>query len=175
MAYDYEDESPYSQTPARQPVDFLSLSYKMALAIWIVPAILAGMLMAAINVPSHDAFLSINPEDGEDFLRTEWRSARGWPCVLASEDPATRRWTLHGFGIFIDVTVVIAAMAITGGSTRFLAAFVDYEVNRPIQKQVRRLLRGNPKPAPKRSGSSGRASSSGGPPRVRRPRRPTDD
>jgi hypothetical protein len=177
MAYNYEDDSPVSQNPARQsqPYEVVSFNYKLALAIWFVPALLVGMVMAAINLRSYDTVLSINLEDGDDILRTEQRTARGWPYVLASVAPSTKRWTLCWFGIIIDGIIALAAMIITAGTSRFVAAFVDYDVNKPIQKQVHRLLRGKPKKvAPKRSAPSGRMPTSG-PPRVRRPQRPPDD
>ena len=147
----------------------------MLLAIWLVPGILVGLLMTGVNLRTYDTVLSINPEDGDDFLRAEQRTARGWPYVLASVDPSTKRWSLNGFGIVVDGIIVLAAMIITAGTSRFVAAFVDYDVNKPIQKQVQRLLHGKPKKAaPKRSAPSGRMPASGAP-RVRRPRRPADD
>src|SRR5579864_8913621 len=102
MAYDYEDDSRHEQTPVRQSAEFISTSYKTALAIWIVPAIVVGMLMTALNLRSYDTVLSINLEDGDDFMRTEQRKACGWPYVLASVGPSSHRWTLSGFGVVVD-------------------------------------------------------------------------
>lgn len=175
MAYDYEDDSPRPQTPAREPVDYFSYSYKMALAIWIVPAIVVGMMMAAINLRTYDTVLVINPEDGDDFLKSEQRIARGWPYVLASVERSSSRWALNGFGFCIDGIIALAAMIITAGTSRYVAAFVDYDVNKPIQKQVHKLFRGRPKKAaPKRSAPSGRMPMTGAP-KVRRPKPPLDN
>ena len=73
-----------------------------------------------------------------------------------------------GFGIVVDGIIVLAAAIITGATTRFIAAFVDYDVNRPIQKQVHRLFQTHPKPAARHSRSDGPARSR------RRYRPPTD-
>ena len=133
------------------------------------------MLMGMLNLRTYDSFVSINPEDGDDFMRTEQRTGCGWPYVLASQDPSTRRWTLSGFGVVIDGIITLAAMIITAGTSRFVAAFIDENVSEPIPKQVRRMLRGKPKKVTaKRSRLSGRMPSSG-PPRARRPTRPVDD
>lgn len=176
MAYDYKDDAPPERNPVREPAEVFSTSYQAALAIWIVPAIVVGMLMAGLNLRSYDTVLSINLEDGDDFLRTEQRKACGWPYVLASVAPSSRRWTLSGFGVAMDGIILLAAMVITAGTTRFIGACVDEEVSDPIPKQVRRLFRGRTKKVKsKRSAPSGRLSPSDGAPRVRRPKRPVDD
>lgn len=170
MAYDYESGSSRSESRARQPADAHSSSYRMALAIWIAPAIVTGLLMIALNLRKYDTVLAINYESDE-FLQTQQRTACGWPYVIASSDPATGRWSLSGFGVSVDGIIVFAAVVIAGATSRYIAAFVDYDVNRPIQKQVQWLFHSKSKkaaPKPKRSSASGA-------PRHRRPRRPTDD
>jgi hypothetical protein len=177
MAYDYEDDSSRSQNPAKQaqPSKFVSLNYKLALATWFVPVIVVGLVMAAINLRSYDTVMSLNYANEEDFLRTEQRTARGWPYVLASVERATSRWSLNTFGIVVDGIIALAAMIITAGTSRFFAAFVDNDVNMPLQTQMQRLLRGNSrKAAPQRSAPSSRKTGSG-PPRVRRRSRPVDE
>lgn len=175
MAYDDEDGAPDEQGPARQPAETFPTTYQMALAIWVGPALIVGMLLGMLNLRTYDGFISINPDDGDDFMRTEQRPACGWPYVLASQSPSTKRWVLSGFGVVVDGIIVLAAMIITAGTTRFVAAIVDENVSEPIPKQIRQFLHGKPKKvAAKRSAPSGRMPSSG-PPRVRRPKRPQDD
>jgi hypothetical protein len=172
MAYEFDDDLPRAQRPVRQAPEVLSTTYITALVVWFGPAILVGMLMLALNLSSYDTILSLNLEDGEDFMRTEQRKACGWPYVLASVVPATQRWSLSMFGVVTDVIIALAAMIITAGTCRFVAAFVDDTVNKPIHKQVRRILRGRPNRT--QSGTSSRTSPPGSA-RARRPRPRTDD
>jgi len=175
MGYDDEGDLPNEQRHPRQHSASLSTSYQMALAVWIGPALIVGVLMGMLNLRTYDSMISINPEDGENFLRTEERTGCGWPYVLASQNPSTKRWSLVGFGVVVDGIIVFAAMVITAGTSRFMAAIVDDEVSEPIPKQIRRILRGKSKKvASKRSTPSGRMPSSGSP-RARRPKRPADD
>jgi len=175
MTYDDERQLPNANGPGQRASESFPTTYQTALAIWVGPALVVGMLMGTLNLRTYDSMISINPDDGEDFMRTEQRTGCGWPYVLASEHPATKSWSLVGFGLVIDGIIVFAAMVITAGTTRFVGAIIDDKVSEPIPKQIRRFLRGRPqKVAPKRSGPSGRRPSSGAAP-VRRPRRPVDD
>ena len=164
---DYDDDSRRSRDSVDAPTRGASSSYQVALAIWLVPPLLAAFLMLCLNLRTYESMININ-YGTDDFLEMENRTGCGWPYVLASVEPATRRWRLNGFGIVVDGIILLAAAIITGATTRFIAAFVDYDVNRPIQKQVRGLLQSHPRPAAKRSRPNG-------PARARRRYRPPAD
>src|SRR5262249_32329576 len=115
MAYNYDSESSRSENQARRPANAGSSSYHIALAIWIAPAIVTGLLMIALNLRKYDTVLSLNYEEDE-FMKAQQRTALGWPYVIASADPATGRWTLSGFGVSVDSIIVFAAVVIAGAT-----------------------------------------------------------
>ena len=163
----YEDEYPRARSSASSNDAGVAPSYIVALMVWFIPPLVAGVLMLALNLRMYQNFTSINPE-GEEFLKAENQTACGWPYVMATRDPQTRNWVLNGFGVTIDGIIVLAAACIVGAAFRFVAAFVDYDVNLPIQRQVHQLFRRRPKPTRTRPRSAG-------PVRRRRPNRPPVD
>src|SRR5437867_786038 len=72
MANDYEDDLSRTEPPIRQARD-LSSNYLMALAVWLGPSIVVGMLLFALNVSSYDTILS----SGDEFMQTEQRRICG--------------------------------------------------------------------------------------------------